>query len=107
MDTDQVRQRMQLGAGESQWIRAEAGTVFVGTGGSFIVVEAPRWMADASWRDRVSVDAGQAHTVESAGWVQISSATGAEMVCMQPGKIAAPRTWLSDVRRLLARRALA
>jgi hypothetical protein len=107
MDTDQVRQRMQLGVGESQWIRAEAGTVFVGTGGSFIVVEAPRWMADASWRDRVSVDAGQAHTVESAGWVQIGSATGAEMICMQPGKIAAPRTWLSDVRRLLARRALA
>jgi hypothetical protein len=107
MDTDQVRQRMRLGAGESQWLRTEAGTMFVGIGGSFVVVEAPRWMADVSWRDRVSVDAGQAHTVESAGWVQVSSATSAEMICLQPGKIAAPRTWLSDAWRLLARRALA
>jgi hypothetical protein len=107
MDTDQIRQRMRLGAGESQWLRAEAGVMFVGIGGQFIVVEAPRWMADASWRERVSVDAGQAHTVESAGWVQISSATGAEMICMQPGQVAAPRTWLNDAWRLLARRAFA
>jgi len=106
MDTDQIRQRMHLGAGESQWLRAEAGTVFVGTSGHFVVVESPRWMADASWRERVSVDAGQAHTVESAGWVQVSSDTGAQMICMQPGKIAAPRTWWSDAWRQLARRAL-
>jgi len=107
MDTDQTRQRMHLSRGESQWLRAKAGMVFIGIGGRFVVAEGPRWMADASWRNRVSVDAGQAHTVESAGWVQISSATGAQMACMQPGKLAAARTWLSDAWRLLARRALA
>ena len=107
MDTDQVRQRVHVGAGESQWLRAEAGMIIVGTAGRFVVIKAPRWMADGSWRDHVSVDAGQAHTVESAGWVQISSATGAEMICMQAGTHAAPRTWLSDAWRLLARRALA
>ena len=107
MDTDQIRQRMRLSPGESQWLRAEAGMAFVGIGGHFVVAEGPRWMADASWRNRVSVDAGQAHTVESAGWVQISSATGAQMACMQPGKLAAARTWLSDAWRLLARRAFA
>lgn len=107
MDTDQTRQRMHLSRGESQWLRAEAGTMLIGIGGRFVVAEGPRWMADASWRTNASVDAGQAHTVESAGWVQISSAAGAQMLCMHPGKLAAPRTWLSDAWRLLARRAFA
>lgn len=108
MNTGQIsKQRMRLGAGESQWLRVEAGMTFVGVDGRFTVIEAPRWLADTAWRSGASLDAGQAHAIESAGWVQVTSQAGAELMYLQAETAAEPRHWLADAWQLLARRAFA
>ena len=108
MDTGQIsRQRMRLGAGESQWLRAEAGMMFVGVDGGFAVVDSPRWVGDTAWRTRVSVDVGQVHTVDSAGWVQVSTTHGAELLCVPAAPAPAPLARWIESWRLLARRAVA
>lgn len=108
MRNEQINpQRMRLGAGESRWLRAEAGMMFVGVEGRFSMIETPRWLADTAWHTGMVVDAGQQHAVNAAGWVQITSQAGAELIYLPADATAEPHHWLADAWRLLARRAFA
>jgi hypothetical protein len=79
----ETQSRIRLGRGESFWLSVKAGTVFVGLSGSVVLTEAPRWLADTTWRAGVPVHVGQAHAVDAPGWVQLRADAPAELLCVR------------------------
>ena len=89
---------------------AEVGQQLVALHGTVIVTTAPLWLAGTVWRSQVIIQAGQVHTVDAAGWLNLSTdAAGAELLCLPAQAAHPPITPLHFVHtlRALARRAFA
>ncbi|HET7864875.1 MAG TPA: hypothetical protein VFL86_10770 [Burkholderiaceae bacterium] len=73
---------LRLFSGQTHHLYLESGTALVVWHGVVTVTAAPSWLGGSVWRNRVSVEEGQAHAVESSGWFQLHCEKGsAELVC--------------------------
>lgn len=75
---------LQLAAGECQVLRAAKGSRWVAARGMLRLTEPPRWLGERVWRPVVALREGEAHVVESAGWITLQALADSTLHCEAP-----------------------
>jgi len=88
---------LQLAAGECQALRAAKGSRWVAARGMLRLTEPPRWLGERVLSPVVALREGEAHVVESAGWITLQALADSTIHCEAP----APRIahWFFPRRR--------
>ncbi|MES2360994.1 MAG: hypothetical protein V4646_04255 [Pseudomonadota bacterium] len=72
---------VRLGAGQSLFLQAKAGSVLAGTSGRLVLSGAPIWLGEQVFRSRLQLEPGQAHVIAQDGWITLTASPHGEAVC--------------------------
>lgn len=73
---------VQLGAGQSLFLQAKAGSVLLGTSGRLVLSGAPVWLGEQVFRPRLLLEPGQQHVIGQNGWITLTASPHAEAACL-------------------------
>ncbi|MFJ3045836.1 hypothetical protein ACIPEN_08405 [Herbaspirillum chlorophenolicum] len=94
-------QTVRLARGQTMQVWLPAGSLVVNNASSARVTQAPQWMFDQLVEQHSTLSDGQAIGIEHAGWVEIMTPQGGEVLCLRPQLQPWPRRLLSACKRLL------